>query len=87
MRWLLFLLVVFAVMWYVLGTEEAPVGGVEETPVQRVEEKPVIKAEDSFISGPVKALIKAESFENSYLEATDEHKKQIEEQLEEDSGD
>jgi len=70
MRWLFFLIVVFAVLWYIRGIEEVPPP----------------KAEDSFIGGPVKALRKAEGFEKSYLEATDEHKKQMEEQLEKDSG-
>ena len=70
MRWLVFLLVVFAVLWYLRG--------IEETPPPR--------AEDSFIGGPVKVLRKAESFEKGYLEMTDERKKRMEEQLEKDSG-
>jgi len=70
MRWLFFLIVVFAVLWYIRGIEEVPPP----------------KAEDSFIGGPVKALRKAEGFEKSYLEATDEHKKKMEEQIEKDSG-
>jgi len=70
MRWLFFLIVVFAVLWYIRGIEEVPPP----------------KAEDSFIGGPVKALRKAEGFEKSYLEATEERKKQMEEQLEKDSG-
>ncbi|GMR14658.1 MAG: hypothetical protein BMS9Abin30_0263 [Gammaproteobacteria bacterium] len=70
MRWLLFLLVVIAVLWYIRGIEETPPP----------------KAEDSFIGGPVKALRKAEGFEKSYLDATDERKKRMEEQVEKDSG-
>ncbi len=70
MRWLLFLLVVIAALWYIRGIEETPPP----------------KAEDSFIGGPVKALRKAEGFEKSYLDATDERKKRMEEQVEKDSG-
>ncbi len=70
LRWLLFLLVVIAVLWYVRGGEETPPP----------------KAEDSVIGGPVKALRKAEGFEKSYLDATDERKKRMEEQLEKDAG-
>ena len=70
MRWLLFLILVFAVLWYVRGIEETPPP----------------KAEDSFIGGPVKALRKAEGFEKSFLDATEERNKKMEEQLEEDSG-
>ena len=70
MRWLLFLIVVFAVLWYIRGVEEVPPP----------------KAEDSFIGGPVKVLRKAEGFEESYLDATEERKRQMEEQLEKDSG-
>ena len=70
MRWFLFLVVVFAVLWYIRGLEEVPPPDIE----------------DSFIGGPVKALHKAEGFEKSYLDATDERKKQMEEQLEKDSG-
>ena len=70
MRWLFFLIVVFAILWFI--------GGIEEEPPP--------KAEDSFIGGPVKALRKAEGFEKSYLDATEEHKKQMEEQLDKDSG-
>ncbi len=69
MRWLLFLVLVFAVLWYIRG----------------IEEEPPPKAEDSFIGGPVKALRKAESFEKTYLDATEEQKKKMEEQLEKDS--
>ena len=70
MRWLLFLIIVFAVLWYIRGIED-----VEPPPI-----------EEGFIGGPVKALRKAEGFEKSYLEDTREHQKQIEEQLEKDSG-
>ena len=70
MRWLLFLIIVLAVLWYIRGIEE-----VKPPPI-----------EEGIIGGPVKALRKAEGFEKSYLEATDEHKKQMEEQLEKDSG-
>ena len=70
MRWLLVLIVVLAVLWFIRGIEETP--------------PPT--AEDSFIGGPVKALRKAEGFEDSYLDATEERKKRMEEQLEKDSG-
>jgi hypothetical protein len=70
MRWFLFLILVFAVLWYIRGMEEVRPQTVEET----------------FIGDQVKVLRKAENFEKSYLEATDEHKKQMEEQLEKDSG-
>ena len=70
MRWLFFLIVVFAILWFIRG----------------IEEEPPPTAEDSFIGGPVKALRKAEGFEKSYLDATEERKKQMEEQLEKDSG-
>ena len=70
MRWLLFLIVVIALLWYIRGIEETP--------------PPT--AEESFIGGPVKALRKAEGFEKTYLDANEEHKKKMEEQLERDSG-
>jgi len=70
MRWLLFFIIVFAALWYLRG----------------IEEMPPPKAEDSFIGGPVKALRKAEGYEKTYLESTDERKKRMEEQLEKDSG-
>ena len=70
MRWLVFFLVVMAVLWYIRGIEETPPP----------------KAEDSFIGGPVKALRKAEGYEKTYLESVDEHKKKMEEQLEKDAG-
>ena len=70
MRWLIFFLVVMVVLWYIRGIEETPPP----------------KAEDSFIGGPVKTLRKAEGYEKTYLEAADEHKKKMEEQLEKDTG-
>lgn len=70
MRWFLFFLFVLAVLWYIRGIEE-----VKPPPV-----------EESFIGGPVKALRKAEGFEKSYLDATKERQKRMEEQLEKDSG-
>ena len=70
MRWLLFLIIVIAVLWYIRGIEE-----VKPPPI-----------EEGIIGGPVKALHKAVGFEKVYLEDTQEHQKQIEEQLEKDSG-
>jgi hypothetical protein len=70
MRWFLFLIVVLALLWYIRGVEETP--------------PPT--AEESFIGGPVKTLRKAEGFEKTYLEANEEQKKKMEEQLEKDSG-
>ena len=70
MRWLIFFLVVMVVLWYIRGIEETPPP----------------KAEDSFIGGPVKTLRKAEGYEKTYLEANDEHKKKMEEQLDKDTG-
>jgi len=70
MRWFLFFLVVCALLWWFRGVEEARPPAVEE----------------SFIGGPVKALRKAEGVEKSYLEATEEHKKKMEQQIEKDSG-
>ena len=70
MRWLLFFVIVFAVLWYIRGIEETPPP----------------KAEDSFIGGPVKTLRKAEGFEKIYLDSTEERKKRMEEQLEKESG-
>lgn len=70
MRWLLFLIVVFAVLWYIRGIEETP--------------PPT--AEESFIGDQVKVLRKAEDFEKTYLDANEEHKKKMEQQLEKDSG-
>ena len=69
-RWWWLLIVALAVLWYIRGIEESP--------------PPT--AEESFIGGPVKSLRKAEDFEKSYLEANEEHKKKMEEQLEKDSG-
>ena len=65
MRWLVFFIIVFAVLWYIRGIEETPPP----------------KAEDSLIGGPVKALRKAEGYEQSHLEATEARKKRMEEQL------
>ena len=70
MRWLLFLIIVFAVLWYIRGIEE-----VKPPPI-----------EESIIGGPVKALHKAEGFEKSYLDATKERQKQMDEQVDKDSG-
>ncbi len=70
MRWFIFLLVVFAILWYIRGIEEVPPPPIEE----------------SFIGGPVKALRKAEGFEKQHLDATAERNKRMEEQLEKDSG-
>ena len=70
MRWLLFLIIVFGVLWYIRGLEE-----VEPPPI-----------EEGIIGGPVRALRKAEGFEKVHLEATKERQKQMEEQLEKDSG-
>lgn len=70
MRWLLFLILVFAVLWYIRGIED-----VKPPPI-----------EEGIIGGPVKALHKAEDFEDSYLDATKERQKQMEEQIEKDSG-
>ena len=70
MRWLLIFLVVCAVLWFI--------GSIEEVAPPDIE--------DSFIGGPVKALHKVEGFEKTYLEANEEHKKKMEEQLEKDSG-
>jgi hypothetical protein len=70
MRWLFFLIVVFAVLWYIRGIKE-----VEPPPI-----------EESFIGEPVKALRKAEGYEETYLDAIEERKKKMEEQLEKGSG-
>ena len=70
MRWLLLLIIVCALLWYVRGLED-----VEPPPV-----------EEGIIGGPVKALRKAEGFEKVHLDATKERQKQMEEQLEKDSG-
>ena len=64
------MIIVFAILWYIRGIEEVTPPPIEE----------------GIIGGPVRALRKAESFEKSYLEANDAHKKKMEEQLEEDSG-
>jgi hypothetical protein len=70
MRWLLFFIIVSGVLWYIRGIEDAP--------------KPT--AEESFIGGPVKALRKAEGVEKSYLDAAEQRKKKMEEQVEKDTG-
>jgi len=70
MRWFIFLLLVLAALWYLRGLEE-----VEPPPI-----------EEGIIGGPVKALHKAQGYEKTYLQDTQEHQKQIEEQLEKDSG-
>ncbi len=70
MRWLLFLILVVAVLWYIRGIED-----VEPPPI-----------EEGIIGGPVKALQKAEGFEKSYLDQTEARQKKMEEQIEKDSG-
>jgi len=70
MRWFIFLILVLAALWYLRGLEE-----VEPPPI-----------EEGIIGGPVKALRKAEGYEKAYLQDTQEHQKQVEEQLEKDSG-
>ena len=70
MRWLLLLIVVFALLWYIRGIED-----VEPPPV-----------EEGIIGGPVKALRKAEGFEKEHLDATRERQEKMEEQLEKDTG-
>ena len=70
MRWFIFLLLVLAALWYLRGLEP-----VEPPPI-----------EEGIIGGPVKALHKAQGYEKTYLQDTQEHQKQVEEQLEKDSG-
>jgi len=70
MRWLLFLIVVFAVLWYIRGIEE-----VEPPPI-----------EEGIIGNQVKALRKAEGFEKEYLDATKERNQRMDEQMEKESG-
>ena len=70
MRWLLFLIIVFGVLWYIRGLEE-----VEPPPI-----------EEGIIGGPVRALRKAEGFEKVHLDATKERQKKMEEQIKKDSG-
>ena len=70
MRWLFFLIIVFAVLWYIRGIED-----VKPPPI-----------EEGIIGGPVKALHKAQNFEKSYLDATREQQKKMEEQLEKETG-
>jgi len=70
MRWFIFLLLVLAALWYLRSLEP-----VEPPPI-----------EEGIIGGPVKALHKAQGYEKTYLKDNQEHQKQIEEQLEKDSG-
>ena len=70
MRWFIFLIIVFAVLWYIRGIEDV--------------KPPLI--EEGIIGGPVKALRKAEGFEKSYLDQTEARQKQMEKQIEEDTG-
>jgi hypothetical protein len=70
MRWLLFLIIVFALLWYIRGLEEVTPPPIEE----------------GIIGGPVRALRKAEGFEKVHLDATKERQKKMEEQIEKDSG-
>lgn len=70
MRWLFFLIIVLAVLWFIRGLEE-----VEPPPI-----------EEGIIGGPVRALRKAENFEKSHLDATRERQKKMDEQVEKDSG-
>ena len=70
MRWLFFLIIVLAVLWFIRGIED-----VKPPPI-----------EEGIIGGPVRALRKAEGFEESYLEATKERQKQMEEKIEKDTG-
>jgi hypothetical protein len=70
MRWFIFLMLVFALLWYIRG----------------IEEQPPPTAEESYIGGSVKALRKAEEFEKTYLEAAKERQKRMEEELEKGSG-
>ncbi len=70
MRWFIFLILVFALLWYIRG----------------IEEEPPPTAEESYIGDSVKALRKAEEFEKTYLEAAKERQKRMEEQLGENSG-
>ena len=70
MRWFLFLIIVIAVLWYIRGIED-----VKPPPI-----------EEGIIGGPVRALRKAEGYEKEYLDATKERQKQMEEQIEKDTG-
>jgi hypothetical protein len=69
-RWLVFWIIVFAVLWYIRGIED-----VKPPPI-----------EEGIFGGPVRALRKAEGFEKIHLEATKEHQKKMEEQIEKDTG-
>ena len=70
MRWLIFWLLVFAVLWYIRGIEETP--------------PPT--AEESFIGPQVQALRKAEQFAKDYPEMDKEYQKKLEERIKKDSG-
>ena len=70
MRWLIFFLLVCAVLWYIRGIEEVP----------------PLTAEESFIGPQVKALRKVEEFEKAYPEMDKQYQKRLEEQIEKDSG-
>jgi len=70
MRWFIFLIIVIAVLWYIRGIED-----VKPPPI-----------EEGIIGGPVRALRKAEGYEKEYLDATKERQKQMEEQIEKDTG-
>ena len=70
MRWLLFLILVAAFLWW----------------LRVIEETPPPKAEDSFIGEPVKVLRKMENYEDQYLDQAEARKRQMEEQLERDTG-
>ncbi|MCW8925415.1 MAG: hypothetical protein OQJ84_04085 [Xanthomonadales bacterium] len=70
MRWLLIFIVILAVLWFIRG----------------IDEKPPPTAEESFIGEPVKVLRKMEGYEDQYLDATRERQKQMEEQIEKDTG-
>lgn len=70
MRWLIFFLLVCAVLWYIRG----------------IEERPPPTAEESFIGDQVKALRKAEEFQKDYPEMDKEYQKRLEEQIDKDSG-
>jgi len=69
-RWLLIFLFAIAALWYFRGADRVPPP----------------KAENTLIGEPVKALLGAESYEKSYLEAVDEHQKKVDKQSEEESG-
>lgn len=70
MRWLLVLIVILAVLWY----------------IRSIPETPPPTAEESFIGEPVKVLRKMEGYEETYLDAAEQHQKKMEEQIEKNSG-